>query len=192
MKMRHGFVSNSSSTSFTFIFNGSTTEDLCKVLKEYAGHFKLRFEMFEGDVYRCTVDDVIEALKNTVIDNPSDEQRESWHTVYPISIEEAIQNVDNEIEDSQKEILRLHDEEVDGKDNAWLIKIYRDGQYEDINKQILLKEAKSRGLDRVIIIEFGDNHGHIQGGEIGYAMDYEGRYIRINQDDLVVVTDQCR
>lgn len=41
-------------------------------------------------------------------------------------------------------------------------------------------------------MEWGDNHGDISGGETGYAMDYEGRRIRINSDDLIVFTEQNR
>lgn len=193
MKIRNGFVSNSSSTSFTFIFNGDKVEDLISVIRDFAGHFNLRFESYGGEIYRCNVDDIIESLRKVVIDNPSEEEKQDWFSVFPITVDEAIQALVNESDDFQESINELYrKEEEEGQDKKWLIDIYQDRIMENINRKMLFEEAKNRNLNCVIEIGFGDNHGHIQGGRIGMAMDYEGRYIRINQDDLVVVTEQNR
>jgi len=47
-------------------------------------------------------------------------------------------------------------------------------------------------FDWVAEIGFGDNHGMFCGGDLGNCMDYEGRDIRIVQDDLYYDTEQNR
>jgi len=53
-------------------------------------------------------------------------------------------------------------------------------------------EAKRKGFTRLLKVDFGDNNGDISGGNIGTAMDYEGRKIRINTSDFIVFTEQNR
>ena len=47
-------------------------------------------------------------------------------------------------------------------------------------------------LTSVFVIGFGDNHGQISGVGLGTVMDYEGRYIDIDEKDFVVFTEQNR
>jgi len=66
--------------------------------------------------------------------------------------------------------------------------------YHNIHLQIVdrLKRAKSNGATHLIMIEFGDNHGDVCGGLVGNTMDYEGRYIDIDDNDFQVFTIQNR
>jgi len=56
--------------------------------------------------------------------------------------------------------------------------------------EMILNRTKSKGLNSVLQIGFGDNHGDVCGGDVGTVMDYEGRHIRINKDDFVVITEK--
>jgi len=192
MKIRHGFISNSSSTSFTFIFKGNGVEDLCAILPSYASNFRLRYEMWsmmdndEKEIYRCDVNDIINSLKSVVKDRPKEED---YYTVYARHIDEVLESIKEEIEQAKERQIEFFLREDRPE---YLERQYCHHLDELIDEEMNIEDAKNRGLDCVIQIGFGDNHGDIQGGRIGIAMDYEGRYIRINQDDLVVITEQNR
>ena len=55
-----------------------------------------------------------------------------------------------------------------------------------------LKSLEKKGFKYVNEIGFGDNHGDVCGGKVGYAMDYDGRSINLSEDDFVVMTEQNR
>jgi len=192
MKLRHGFVSNSSSTSFTFIFKGKSVEDLCAILPNYESHFRLRYEMWSfldndvREVHRCDVNDIIESLKSVVKERPD---KDDYYTVYARHINEVIRDLEEEVENARERLSEQYAKEDRGK---YIIDHYRSYLDGLIRQKMDIEEASDRGLDCIIEIGFGDNDGQIQGGRIGYAMDYEGRYIRINQDDLMVFTEQNR
>ena len=52
--------------------------------------------------------------------------------------------------------------------------------------------AQKQKLNKTLLIGFGDNHGEIRGGDIGYTMDYTGRRTNINNNDLIIFTKQNR
>jgi hypothetical protein len=60
------------------------------------------------------------------------------------------------------------------------------------SKLVILKQAEKRGLNTVLVIGFGDHDGDVSGGDVGMAMDYEGRNISIDARDLIVFTEQNR
>ena len=69
MKLRQGFVSNSSSTSFYMIVKGNSIENLFFMLKKYGDYFNLSYEDCNGKLLRCTYTDIISELKTVGIDN---------------------------------------------------------------------------------------------------------------------------
>ena len=176
MKIRNGFVSNSSSTSFTFCFKGKDLKSLTDLLlTKYRNQFKRSFEE-----WHCNVLDVVEAMEGCF---ESDFHRKI--SVYPI---------DNYIREEKAAVDRYTKDikEHTGNQQKYLLDIFTREKLRCENKLKRLKTIKKRGLKSVVVIGFGDNHGDIQGGNLGYAMDYDGRYIDINNNDLVVFTELNR
>jgi len=189
MKSRHGFVSNSSSTSFTFVFKGKKVKDLSDTILKYKEHFNLSFDAGWGDsndIYNCNALDVASAIESCV----KSSKKDKWNSVKVISIDDCLKNIiENKKQYSQ--YIKEEKDKVD-KPNYSLTNIYERHNSileEQLNK---LRAAKKRGLTSVINIGFGDNHGDISGGELGNCMDYEGRYISINNNDFIVFTEQNR
>lgn len=187
MKIRSGFVSNSSSTSFTFIFKGNSVEDLCAILPKYASYFDLRHDDFDDEIHRCNVQDIINALRSVVKD-PSQKKEDDWELVFPISIDEKNKDIDA----SEKRWKEYLAEEMKMSPNNWGDNLILSEMSSIWDERRTLKKAQKRGLDCVIEIGFGDSHGAISGPGLGSTMDYEGRHIRINKDDLIVYTRQNR
>lgn len=177
MKIRNGFVSNSSSTSFTFCYKGEGIKPLTDlILTKYRDQFKRSY-----DEWHCNAMDVVEAIERCFY------IKSEWHTIGPVSIDKVILN--------EKDYLARHlkymKDRENEKDTYWLQHDLEAKQRieKKINK---LNDIKNKGLTTVVIIGFGDNHGEVQGGNLGYAMDYDGRYIDIYEKDLVVFTEQNR
>ena len=177
MKIRKGFVTNSSSTNFIFGFKGDTVDDLVKAIQNHPDAFRLCYVggWKEPIYYKCNADDVTKAIVEVF-------NRETKYDFERIEIKDPLKLIE-EIENRWKEE-KEYEDEVGVSISDYIEKMY--------NKKILyLKEIAERGMS-VLEIEFGDNHGHIEGGDLGMAMDYEGRYIEIFSDDLIVVTEQNR
>jgi hypothetical protein len=51
---------------------------------------------------------------------------------------------------------------------------------------------RAKGFDFVMKVDFGDNHGDYQGGNLGNCMDYEGRNIYLVDENLFYTTEQNR
>jgi hypothetical protein len=154
MKIRWGFVSNSSSTSFTFIYKGNFVD----VLRKYNQYFDLYYENMH-----INVEDVIHSIMS----------------VFPkvnTSIKCLLEDIDHRI----------------GLYKEYSNDYYFQEEVDLTSKKYKIIKLASKGLDKCIKIDFGDNHGEIEGGIIGTVMDYEGRMISINKPDLVVFTEQNR
>jgi len=177
MKTRNGFVSNSSSTSFTFCFKGKGIKPLTDmILTKYRNQFKRSY-----DEWHCNAMDVVEAIEHCF------EHGGEWHKVEPVHINKVIEQEKFSLGQILEEIKR--DEEK--KDDYW--KQHNLEHKQELEAKIRkLENIKKKGLTTVLIIGFGDNHGEVQGGDLGRAMDYDGRYIDINGADLVVFTEQNR
>ena len=171
MKVRKGFVSNSSSTAFVFLFKG---ESIFKMLEKYKTYFELYYDCYGGDKYTCTAEDVSDSIKKVL---------SSEHSDYDLN--GRIIDVDSVINDEKKDMAEWS--KLEEKNPSYIEYIFE--SQEKITK---LEGAKKRGLDKALVINFGDNHGEVSGGNIGMAMDYEGRSISINKPDFIVYTYQCR
>lgn len=171
MKIRQGFISNSSSTSFTFIVKGNTAKDVYKAMKDYGEYFHLWGAWRSEENEECFVSEVIDSL---------------------IEIEngaklESIVSTKKRIEEHIKKLDYVGIEENKQLECYWLHSSVRETE-----KLMLIEEAIKNGFRSVFVVGFGDNHGEICGDKIGYLMDYEGRHIRINKPDFIVFTEQNR
>ena len=182
MKIRHGFISNSSSTSFTFCFRGK--EDLYNLIWKYRDYFSLSTIGWTSSVFSCNACSVVACIESVVVDNVKDD----WKETSVKNIEEEIKNFEECLKETEETIKRAKE---DG-DKEWLVDMYKKSKENLIAHCDRLKTAKEKGLNKVLVVEFGDNHGHIQGGDVGNAMDYEGRNIDIDEKDFIVFTEQNR
>ena len=183
MKIREGFVSNSSSTSFTFCFKGGTLDRLFELMRKYKSHFNLSYHCYGNDEgYNIHVEDVISSIEQLGVTNG----------IWGFRIITMVDLLDQQTR-HLADCIRYNQEDKDrNKDISW-----RDHYYEEeITKvKINIQETKKlikKSFDTAIIIGFGDNSGDVSGGAVGYTMDYEGRMIRINEPDFVVTTEQNR
>jgi len=184
MKIRNGFVSNSSSTSFTFCFKGATIDALYDAIHKYSKHFQLSFDAgwgYEESIHSCNAQDVIDAIRGACARHSEYE----WENITVVPIEDQIEELRASISEIRKE-LKKEDEKPVMRDIYFR---HLSDLESHLNK---LKSANKKGLTDVAVIGFGDNHGHISGGDVGYAMDYEGRNISIEKDDFMVFTEQNR
>ena len=189
MKTRTGFVSNSSSTSFTFIFKGNDVKALCDTIWKYRDHFKLSCDFgwsnLADSVYHCNAQSVVEAIEGAFEQYKNDK----YDKLEVVSIDKHIENLVGTIRNNDETIAE------DKKKNEKLYSCvdiyerYNERVSEDIKQ---LRAAKKKGCTSVLVIGFGDGDGEVSGGDVGYCMDYKGREIHLYEKDFVVLTEQCR
>jgi hypothetical protein len=176
MKIKQDFVTNSSSTSFIFIFKG----DKIDFYKTLINH-KKEFNISDSDYSRINVWDIIRSIDSVIISGESD----LW-------IKVPIEDIEEFIKKYSEHLLYLEN----GIKNKGPKNQFDQWEIEEMKKIEdnieLLNKCKNKGLNSVIEIGFGDNDGHIQGGIVGTVMDYEGRNINIESEDLVLFTEQNR
>ena len=180
MKIRNGFISNSSSTSFTFCVKTDNIQDLTDLIKKYSYYFDITGETYgygNTEFYTVDASQVAEAIYNVYDPNSNN----SYEHAIIVSIDREIANVNRSIED----YIKLLAEGSKYKYFKLALKEYR----QMLNK---LQKAKNDGFKYLIKIQFGDNHGPVCGTPLSIVMDYEGRDININEPDLIVFTKQER
>jgi hypothetical protein len=185
MKIKQDFVTNSSSTSFTFVFEGDKF-DLYKALLKHKEKFDLVFEDYMNFTHKINVWDVIRAIDSVIRNSPE----ELWILPNARSVDDVI----TEYKSSKAYFQKLVEERPWSKTSFKLTSMYNSlEEVERTQTKIdLLNKAKEKGLTKVFVIGFGDNDGEICGGIIGPTMDYEGRNINIDDDDLMILTEQNR
>jgi len=182
MKIKGDFITNSSSTNFFFIFKGN----LYKQLLEHSDAFDVTFISYDNSIFRANVHEIIQAIKDLRKVEKWD-RKSSWQ--YDVKVEKL-----SEIEKDIKEEIGYIEKEI--KENAQK----KIGSYSwkyhylaELKDQLrLVKDARSRKFRRFLRIGFGDNDGDVCAGNLGTAMDYEGRKIKIDDEKLIVFTQQNR
>jgi len=168
MKIRGGFVSNSSSTSFTFVFKEDNIEDCFNILKKYKDYFNL-YDIDTGT--SINGDEVIAQMKSYI---------------------DEVYHIDNclvELEEQKQSYFNIMQEDKKrGFEDDLFYSLYNDAQM----KVEKIKDLKDKGFRSFFSINFGDNHGDISGPPIGSGMDYEGRDIELKEDDVYMFTEQDR
>ena len=176
MKIRQGFVSNSSSTSFTFCFKGEGIKPLCDlILTKYSDQFTCDY-----DEYHCSALEVVRAIRGCFKSS----------RIELISVDEVIADNVAYLKRIKKDIKRAKVEPKISWPNE--VDHYTNHMFEVEAKIEKMKSIKEKGLTTVLMVGFGDNHGEVCGGRVGNAMDYAGREIGIDNEDLVVFTEQNR
>jgi len=186
MKLRLGFVSNSSSTSFCFLMKKFDLAKMYEIMRKYQDLFKLPI------IDACWEDDLKLGVKSINVNDVID----------------AIKNIESElycesVDELEKYLLKIRSMYVDYKEQSEkdmasnllyydTTKEYEEDIEEYDYKLKLIDEAKKLGLNACICICFGDHEGHVEGDPIGSTMDYEGRHIVINDPELVLFTEQNR
>jgi hypothetical protein len=193
MKYRSSFVSNSSSTSFTFV---SKKDNLPDLIKKYDQYFNLYFTCYDNEEYHITADNVISAIEELKKKIEAQDAEESYKsTKIKYNIDEYIEMLEKQ---SKEYLQSLAQEKENFGNNSKQshYKYFMDALMnelmqvsEKINK---LKELNKKGFKIIYVIGFGDSHGEISGSGVGEVMDYEGRAININKPDFVVYTEQNR
>ena len=192
MKIREGFVSNSSSTSFTFCFKGDKLQTLYEMIVKYSKYFELSMDepyYFDKskDTISCDAADVVKSIKAVVKAN----RKSKWYKIEVISLDDLIRKY-QEILDSDTREFEREKKDPKNTNDEWSSIFYT----QDIahNKKLIQKvnRLKEKGLTHCVEIGFGDNHGDICGGDIGNLMDYEGRNISISNNEFAVFTIQNR
>lgn len=116
------------------------------------------------DNFKCTTDDIIDDINF------------HWRDI--------VRDIDTEIEISKYRLIDMKGYKFYNENPEYILN-------EKKNLSILQK-AKSDEFKNMILIDFGDNHGDVSGGMSGHTMDYEGRYINIKKEDLIIFTKQNR
>ena len=184
MKIKQDFVTNSSSTGFIFIFKGNQRTDLFKQMVKYEDKFKLFNEYGPGEDY-IDVWDIIKELDPLL----SSTKQDPWYLPGPLKLNSLLKKIEVELKVNKKtlkeELKRESEEPINWKSSKYTIEYIKENE----EKLVKLKKALKNGLDHYIEVSFGDNDGMIQGGRIGYTMDYEGRNINLNQKDFMVMIE---
>lgn len=163
MKFRNSFVSNSSSTSFIFIFKGNDKDEFLDLIKKYHQFFSL----YDPEYGIITFDEI-------------------YDSIYQVVEEEGISNINDLI--SEKEVTKDELVESQSPKFSTSIELMMEIIYELEN----LKKLKDDGFNNYFIINYGDHEGDVEGGKLGNGMDYIGRYLFISKPELYMYTKQNR
>ena len=187
MKIKNDFVTNSSSTNFFFIFKGPRcVKSVVDAVRNHKTDFNLSYELDADTTWSCTHEDIINDIEKNI---KSSLGKNEWNSLKITTIDKEISEVEKYIEDEKQTCDSWMKDSPDDKN---MKRIYKESIRSLEKKKAKLQDAKERGFENILNMEWGDNHGHVSGGNTGYAMDYEGRTIRINSDDLIVFTEQNR
>lgn len=171
MKIRAGFVTNSSSTNFIFMFKGKTREELIELIRKNSKSFDINYYDDYVGRYKCNAEDVINSISDCL--NMIDDYNQV--RIY-----------------DKKELISRVNKDVSYWKESYGKNFYKEAPEDLLKIKYILNNVNLNKIDSVLEIQFGDNHGNIRGTDIGYAMDYKGREIHIVEDNFIVLTEQTR
>ena len=178
MKVKHGFVSNSSSTSFFFIFKGEGKDDFRSTLEKNKDRFDLIYFDYTGKCLHVRHKEIFDAIFDAIESDKA--------SIY--EIDGLVDYYQEDLDYHIKDLKSLEYNNINNHFHKWCME-----NIEYIKKQLdLVNKAKRKGFNKHFIIDFGDNHGTISGSDLAVVMDCEGRNININNDDLILFTELNR
>ena len=192
MKARKGFVSNSSSTSFTFAHKGKDIGELYDQIHKYNQYFDLHYyNCYDNKSLRIGAGDVVDAIQQCDI-----KERPDYCEPITFTIDEHIKDLKSHLERDKKyfqKVVKQMDANPEKAKNLNSCYSYALEQVFEAEKKIEdFEKLKEDRFTTVHVIGFGDNDGDVCGTDVGVVMDYEGRNIYINKHDFYVVTEQNR
>ena len=180
MKLKLSFVTNSSSSSFIFIFNGNERGTLFDLIRKYKEKFNLTEDFSYGDF-----SDVRSVNYHFVIDC-LDELFDKGNKIKTIDI--LIDEVESHLEYWKKEVKKYKKEKEKNPEKYNFLEYSERYQKEAEDRIEQLKRIKSNGLLNFMKIEFGDSHGDFH-GDTPSVLDYNAKFISMEKDDLAIITE---
>jgi hypothetical protein len=176
MKVKGDFITNSSSTAFFFIFKWNTKEDLFKEIMRRPKRFEQEVDIGwdkKPHIIKCDAEFVVNSIDKvygTIGDFYGD------HNIVKIkSIDELIKEFKKSLNYWKKGV----------KHCPW----HKGYITETQNQLKAALEAKKKGLNKYIQMNFGDSEGHVHGGSAS-ILRYKQDKFQVRRKDLFVVTDE--
>ncbi|MEK6833207.1 MAG: hypothetical protein AABY32_04110 [Nanoarchaeota archaeon] len=169
MKIRNGFVSNSSSSSFIVCFKGKTLKDCFNCMKNHKEVFNIegeyldpenKFNGYDWIKHTTSLEEIINILKPLYVPYKNDKYV-SYVTVR--KLEDLIQEQKDQLPFSDKYYI----EKLNGK----------------IKK---LEKSYNKGLKSVLLFRAGDTDKGINIDPLRNILDSEGYQLECNYDDLII------
>lgn len=168
MKIKQDFVTNSSSTSFIFIFQGTKRTDLFKQVINNEDTFHISYEPWQELATQYDVGDLLETMIGLIRKNDGDKYY--LPNIYPLenlveTIEKNISDYTRYLEEEKKQHTAKN-----GSANDYIFKLYTENLATNKKNLEIVNRFIATGVQfSTVEISFG-NDGIVM-GNYGYAME---------------------